>query len=70
MLRQVRDPLLAALRTSADFRPAYEPLLRMAVALAASDPEGARFLLSELRDLQPRWPEAAMALRELREAEH
>jgi spermidine synthase len=70
MLRQVRDPLLAALRTSADFRPAYEPLLHMAVALAASDPEGARFLLSELRDLQPRWPEAAMALRELREAEH
>ncbi len=38
MLAQVREPLLAVLRISPDFRPAYDPLLRMANALARSDP--------------------------------
>ncbi len=46
MLTQVREPLLAALRISPDFRPAYDPLLRMAAALAQTDPVAARTVLS------------------------
>ena len=44
MLAQVREPLLAVLRISPDFRPAYDPLLAMATALAHSDLAGARQL--------------------------
>jgi spermidine synthase len=65
MLAQVREPLLAALRTSADFRPAYDPLLRMAAALARTDPAGARALLAELARLQPARPEAPQWLARL-----
>ena len=62
MLRQVREPLLAALRTSPDFRPAYDPLLRLAMALGRSDPAGAQALLRMLQQLQPARPDAATAL--------
>jgi spermidine synthase len=65
MLSQVREPLLAALRISPDFRPAYDPLLRMAIALGRIDADAARALLTELRQAQPTRPEAAQALREL-----
>lgn len=68
MLSQVREPLLAALRTSADFRPAYDPLLRLAAALARTDPAGARALLTELTQLNPARPEAAQLLARLRTA--
>ena len=61
----VREPLLAVLRTSADFRPAYDPLLRMAGALARLDAPAAQALLAELAQLQPARPEAAQALRAL-----
>ncbi|CAN7730766.1 fused MFS/spermidine synthase [Variovorax sp. LjRoot290] len=66
MLSQVREPLLAALRTSPDFRPAYDPLLHMAVALARTDSAGALSLLTELQQVQPARPEAAQASAELR----
>jgi spermidine synthase len=62
MLAQVREPLLTSLRLSPDFRPAYDPLLRMAVALSQSDPPAARELLGELMRLQPARPEAGEAL--------
>lgn len=65
MLAQVRGPLLEVLRTSADFRPAYDPLLRLAKALARTDPGQARSLLAELVALQPARPEAAQALEQL-----
>lgn len=65
MLAQVRDPLLDVLGTSPELRSAYDPLVRMAVALAPRDPRAARGLLQELAHLQPAWPEAAAALREL-----
>ena len=68
MLSQVREPLLSVLRISPDFRPAYDPLLRMASALARVDAAEARVLLSELRDAQPERPEATQALRELSSA--
>jgi spermidine synthase len=65
MLAQVRDPLLSVLQISPDFRPAYDPLLRMAVALARSDAAAARGLLTALQHAQPARPEATQALREL-----
>jgi spermidine synthase len=65
MLAQVREPLLAVLRTSPDFRPAYDPLLRMAGALAQSDAGAARALLAELAQAQPARPEAELALKSL-----
>jgi spermidine synthase len=62
MLAQVRDPLLAVLRISPDFRPAYDPLVSMATALARSDAAGARTLLTELTRIQPARAEAPRAL--------
>ncbi|MEO8005826.1 MAG: fused MFS/spermidine synthase [Betaproteobacteria bacterium] len=65
MLAQVREPLLSILRVSPEFRPAYDPLLRMAAMLGQSDVSAARALLIELRQVQPARPEAALALRDL-----
>lgn len=65
MLAQVREPLLSVLRISPDFRPAYDPLLRMATALGRSDVAAARALLIELQQAQPARTEAARALRDL-----
>ena len=53
MLNQVREPLLEVLRISPDFRPAREPLQRMAAALAARDAVAARDLLARLQTLRP-----------------
>jgi spermidine synthase len=52
ILAQVRQPLLDVLRISADFRPAYDPLVRMARILAQTDAPGANTLMSELAQLQ------------------
>jgi spermidine synthase len=52
MLSQVQAPLLAVLRISPDFRPALEPLQRMAAQLAASDPAAARALMQALAEIQ------------------
>ncbi|KQP43108.1 fused MFS/spermidine synthase [Pseudorhodoferax sp. Leaf274] len=65
MLAQVQQPLLEVLRTSPDFRPAYDPLLQMAAALARLDVPAARALLDELVRLQPARPEAREVLRRL-----
>jgi spermidine synthase len=65
MLAQVRDPLLALLHDSPEFRPAYDPLVRMATGLAHVDAAGARSLLTELSQAQPARTEAARALRGL-----
>lgn len=65
MLSQVREPLLSVLHISPDFRPAYDPLLRMATALASVDAPAARTLLTQLMQAQPARPEAAHALRAL-----
>ncbi len=65
MLAQVREPLVSVLRISPDFRPAYDPLLRMATALGRIDVAAARTLLAELQQAQPARPEAAQALRDL-----
>jgi spermidine synthase len=70
MLEQVREPLLAALRISPEFRPAYDPLLALALEVARSDPAAARALLVELHDLQPARLEAREALRALDDAQH
>lgn len=65
MLAQVEAPLLEALRTSADFRPAYDPLLQLAVALVRHDPVGARDLLTQLAQLQPARREALVVLQDM-----
>lgn len=65
MLAQVRTPLLEVLHTSPDFRPAYDPLLAMAGALAHQDRAGARALLEALGQLQPARKEAGQMLSEL-----
>ncbi len=62
MLAQVREPLLAVLRVSPEFRPAYDPLLQMAMTLMPIDAESARALLVDLQSVQPRRHEAAQAL--------
>jgi spermidine synthase len=66
MLAQVRKPLLAVLKVSPDFRPAYDPLLQMAAALAQVDAIQAEDLLTELQQAQPARPEAIEALRSIR----
>lgn len=65
MLAQVRAPLLEVLHISPDFRPAYDPLVRMSAALAGMDGAAARSLLSELQQVQPDRPEAARLLSEV-----
>ncbi|HEY0686372.1 MAG TPA: fused MFS/spermidine synthase [Steroidobacter sp.] len=65
MIEQVREPLLAVLRISPDFRPAYDPLFRMALALGRENPEAARALLLELQQIQPDREDARRALAEL-----
>jgi len=62
MLDQVQEPLLAVLKISPDFRPAYDPLLRLAEAVATSDADRGRLLLGELAGLQPARADAARAL--------
>ena len=62
MLAQVQEPLLSVLRVSPDFRPAYDPLLTMARALARSNVADARALLGELARIQPARSEAAQLL--------
>lgn len=65
MLARVQEPLLATLRISPDFRPAYDPLVLMATALGQVDREAARSLLLELQSIQPSRREAAEALQAL-----
>jgi spermidine synthase len=65
MVAQVRAPLLDVLRLSPDFRPAYDPLLHMAIALGHIDVAAARALLRDLQTVQPLRAEAAEALHEL-----
>jgi spermidine synthase len=70
MLAQVQEPLLDVMRISPDFRPAYDPLLQMAAALAHTDAAGARALLGEMARLQPTRPESRLALARMNEAGH
>jgi spermidine synthase len=65
MLAQVREPLLSVLRISPDFRPAYDPLLRMAITLGRIDAPVARMLMTDLQRVQPLRPETSQALRDL-----
>jgi spermidine synthase len=65
MLAQVREPLLSVLHTSPDFRPAYDPLLSMAMALSRTDVPAARELLTQLEAAQPMRTEAGEMLRGL-----
>lgn len=61
MLAQVEAPLLDVLRLSPDFRPAYGPLLQL--ALAEPDLQGSTRLLQRLQQVRALPPEAASRLR-------
>lgn len=65
MLSQVREPLLSVLRISPDFRPAYDPLVRMATILGRTDVHAASALLMELTQIQPTRSEAGLALNQI-----
>lgn len=67
MLTQIHLPMLDILRTSPDFRPAYDPLVNMARALASSHLDAARALLGELNTVQPLRPEANLMLQQISE---
>lgn len=53
MLAQVGQPLLAIVTQSPEFRPAYDPLLNIAAALATADAPRARDLLEALSRANP-----------------
>ena len=59
MLDQVAEPLLASVRMSSDFAPAYMPLLEMAWDLSRVDPAAAMRLLERLERAAPSRGEAA-----------
>jgi spermidine synthase len=63
LLAQVRAPLLAAVRRSRDFDPAYEPLLALAARLRATAPGEADALLLDLDQANP-WRHEAREMRE------
>ena len=64
MLAQVQAPLLAVLQTSPDFRPAFDPLQRMAQQLAQTDAVAAQALLEALAAVEGRrMPPAAAPAR-------
>ena len=64
MLAQVQAPLLAVLQTSPDFRPAFDPLQRMAQQLAQTDAVAAQALLAALAAVEGRrMPPAEAAAR-------
>lgn len=53
MARQIAGPLLAIVRLSPDFEPAYRPLLALARALSQDDPDTAHRLLADLDQANP-----------------
>ena len=63
--RRPEDALLDVVRLSADFNPAYLPLLRMAQATASRDPQAAASLLRRLMAAAPERPEARALLQQL-----
>lgn len=65
MLEQIGLPLMQIVETSADFSPAYLPLLQMAVEISATEPVVGRQLLYRLEQVAPSRPEAARARRQL-----
>ncbi len=65
MLEQVADPLLAAVRISSDFMPAYVPLLEMAYQLRPGNAAASRQLLLALEAAAPTRPEATRVRQEL-----
>jgi len=65
LVRAVRGPLLAVVRTSRDFGAACEPLLAMAHGLAVTDRPSALDLLRDVETANPWRPEAAELRRRL-----
>lgn len=65
MIAKTREPLLAVIRLSDDFNPAYQPLLSMAQAMNSIDPVAAHQLLIDLDQAAPSRTEARRLLQEL-----
>lgn len=58
LLKSVREPLLAVVRTSPDFMAAYKPLLAIAYSLSRTDPRASEELLRDLEKANPEYDEA------------
>jgi spermidine synthase len=65
LLEQVQEPLLAILRTSPDFSPAYDPLLSVAASLRRSAPDLAWDLLTRVEAVAPEREDARVLKRRL-----
>ncbi len=65
MLDQIAQPLLNVVELSADFSPAYLPLLQMAAELHPQHPEVSRSLLAALNEANPLRAEARRLQRQL-----
>ena len=66
LIDEAAPGLLATVAVSADFEPAYQPLLRMADALATTDPTAAQTLLRAIDAAAPSRSEARERLQRLR----
>lgn len=65
LARQISGPLLAIVRQSPDFTPAYRPLLKLARDLSRIDPDAAGQLLRALQQANPRRDDARRLYAEL-----
>lgn len=65
LLERVQEPLLAILRTSPDFSPAYHPLLSIAASLRTREPDLAWDLLKRVEEVAPERENARVLKRRL-----
>lgn len=65
LLHNIEEPLLAVLKTSPDFSPAYRPLVKLAGRLSTSAPDTSRTLLQRLEQVAPDRHEATLLMQHL-----
>ena len=66
IMNKTKEPLLSILRISPEFRPAYDPLLMMALSLTETDKLSSISLLKALQAIQPKRTESTDMLNQLK----
>ena len=66
LIEAAAPALLEVIRMCSEFDPAYQPLLRMAVALRSMDPRAGDGLLAQIADAAPNRDEARRIMARLR----